>query len=62
MAGKCRAWASSASSAQNVPASRRLAWVTGSLKSPPGGETAPTTVIEPRRTGEPSASTRPARS
>ena len=40
IAGKWRAWARSVSSAQNVPARRRLAWVTGSLKSPPGGETA----------------------
>ena len=37
----------SASSAQNVLTMRRVFWVTGSEKSPPGGETAPTTEIEP---------------
>ena len=35
----------SESSAQNVFTIRRVFWVTGSEKSPPGGETAPTMVI-----------------
>lgn len=39
-----------------------VAMVTGSLKSPPGGETAPTMVTLPSRLGEPRQVTRPARS
>lgn len=31
----------------------KVAVVTGSVKSPPGGETAPTIVIEPSLSGEP---------
>jgi len=34
--------------------------VTGSVKSPPGGETAPTIVIEPSLFGEPKQCTLPA--
>lgn len=40
----------------------RVAEVTGSEKSPPGGETAPTMVTLPSRLGEPRQTTRPARS
>ena len=40
----------------------RVAAVTGSLKSPPGGDTAPTTVTVPSRLGLPRHCTRPARS
>lgn len=39
-----------------------VAMVTGSLKSPPGGLTAPTMVTLPSRLGEPRHVTRPARS
>ena len=41
---------------------RQVAEVTGSEKSPPGGETAPTMVTEPSRLGPPRHWTRPARS
>ncbi len=47
MAGKCRRWESFASSAQKTLTIRRVFWVTGSEKSPPGGETAPMTETEP---------------
>jgi len=40
----------------------RVAEVTGSEKSPPGGETAPTIEIEPSLSGEPKHFTLPARS
>ena len=40
----------------------RVAVVTGSEKSPPGGDTAPTMLTEPIRSGEPSARVLPARS
>ena len=40
----------------------RVAAVTGSEKSPPGGETAPTIVTVPSLLGEPRHFTRPARS
>lgn len=40
----------------------RVAAVTGSEKSPPGGDTAPTMVTEPSRLGPPRHCTRPARS
>ena len=40
----------------------RVALVTGSEKSPPGGLTAPTMVTEPSRLGEPRHTQRPARS
>jgi len=39
-----------------------VAAVTGSEKSPPGGETAPTIVTLPSRFGAPRHETRPARS
>lgn len=39
-----------------------VAVVTGSEKSPPGGETAPTIVTEPSRSGEPKHRTRPEKS
>jgi len=39
-----------------------VAAVTGSEKSPPGGDTAPTMVTVPSRLGEPKHLTRPARS
>ena len=39
-----------------------VAVVTGSEKSPPGGDTAPTMVTEPSRPGDPRQLTRPARS
>jgi len=39
-----------------------VAVVTGSEKSPPGGETAPTIETEPSRVGEPKQATLPARS
>ena len=51
---------------QNQPALTctipRVAEVTGSEKSPPGGETAPTMVTLPSLLGEPRQVTRPARS
>lgn len=39
-----------------------VAEVTGSVKSPPGGDTAPTMVMEPSRWGFPRQITRPLRS
>ena len=50
------------SSPQKTWTIERVAAVTGSLKSPPGGETAPMTVTVPSRVGEPRHSARPARS
>lgn len=38
----------------------RVAQVTGSVKSPPGGDTAPTIEIEPDLSGEPKQATLPA--
>ncbi len=47
MAGKWRRCASDVSSMKNAPVLRRHAWVTGSVKSPPGGEIDSSTVSEP---------------
>jgi len=46
----------------SAPATRMHACVTGSEKSPPGGETAPIRVTAPQRSGWPVQRTRPARS
>jgi|GEM_PF-4834743 len=62
MDGKWRREASEASSAQKTRAMRSVFWLTGSEVSPPGGETAPTTVIEPVRASGERVTTRPARS
>ncbi len=60
MVGKCLLSRSLESRAQKTRTIRRVFWVTGSDRSPPGGDTAPTTEIEPT---EPLwFSTRPARS
>ncbi len=45
--GKCLRAARLASSAQKTLVTRSVFCETGSEKSPPGGETAPTTVTEP---------------
>ena len=42
-----------------MPTTRSVAWVTGSERSPPGGETAATTVSAPFLAGRPIAVTRP---
>jgi len=47
MAGKCRALARLRSSAQKQRTKRFVFRVTGSVKSPPGGETAPMIVMLP---------------
>ncbi len=47
IAGKCRRSARSESSAQKVFTMRSVFWVTGSEKSPPGGDTAPITETDP---------------
>ncbi len=47
MAGKCLLSRSLESSAQNTRTIRSVFCVTGSFRSPPGGETAPTTEIDP---------------
>ena len=62
MAGKCLRCANFFSRPQNTCTIDSVADVTGSEKSPPGGDTAPTTVTEPSREGEPSRLARPARS
>uniref|UniRef100_A0A1I8J7Y4 UV radiation resistance-associated gene protein n=1 Tax=Macrostomum lignano TaxID=282301 RepID=A0A1I8J7Y4_9PLAT len=51
--GKCLRWASFLSRPQNTCTMPRVDEVTGSEKSPPGGDTAPTMVTEPSRAGEP---------
>ena len=51
MAGKCLLSRSLESSAQKTRTIRRVFCVTGSDRSPPGGETAPTTEIEPVSAG-----------
>ena len=51
--GKCFLWASFLSKPQKTDTMERVAEVTGSAKSPPGGETAPTMEIEPVRSGLP---------
>ena len=60
IAGKCRRWDNFASSAQKTLTIRSVFWVTGSEKSPPGGETAPMTETDPDAPFK--VSTRPARS
>jgi len=60
--GKCLRCASFLSKPQNTCTMPSVAEVTGSLKSPPGGDTAPTTVTLPVRVGEPRQLTLPARS
>ncbi|VVC88744.1 unnamed protein product [Leptidea sinapis] len=47
MEGKCFRWASFLSSPQNTCTIPRVAAVTGSEKSPPGGDTAPTMDTDP---------------
>ena len=60
--GKCLRCASFLSKPQNTCTMPSVALVTGSEKSPPGGDTAPTIVTEPSLLGEPRHLTRPARS
>merc|ERR1712093_469616 len=60
--GKCFRCASFLSKPQKTCTMLRVAEVTGSVKSPPGGDTAPTIVIEPSRAGLPMHVTRPLRS
>src|SRR2546427_5375913 len=60
IAGKCRRARSAVSRAQNTFTIRSVPCVTGSEKSPPLGETAPTTDTEPSRSFK--VVTRPARS
>src|SRR5881296_640959 len=60
IAGKCRRARRAVSRAQNTFTMRRVPWVTGSEKSPPLGDTAPTTETDPSR--PPSVFARPARS
>ena len=60
MAGKKRAEASSLSRAQKQRTNRLVCWVTGSEKSPPGGDTAPMMVTDPSAPAR--VRTRPARS
>ena len=60
--GKCLRWANFLSRPQKTCTIPRVADVTGSEKSPPGGETAPTIETEPSRSGLPIHLTRPARS
>ncbi len=62
MAGKWRLYAKRASSAQKTFVTRSVFCVTGSEKSPPGGDTAPMTESEPWRLAEPKHSTEPERS
>src|SRR5512135_3454780 len=47
MAGKCLLWARAVSSIRNAPVVLRHACVTGSVKSPPGGDTDRIIVSEP---------------
>lgn len=58
--GKCLRCANFLSSPQNTCTMERVAEVTGSEKSPPGGDTAPTMVQEPVLFGEPKQITLPA--
>jgi hypothetical protein len=51
--GKCFLWANFLSNPQNTCTISRVAAVTGSEKSPPGGETAPTIEMEPCLFGDP---------
>lgn len=60
--GKCFLWASFLSRPQKTWTIPSVAEVTGSEKSPPGGETAPTIETDPSRSGLPKHVTRPARS
>merc|ERR1712187_472254 len=60
--GKCLRCANFLSKPQNTCTMLRVADVTGSVKSPPGGDTAPTIVMEPSRAGLPRHCTRPLRS
>lgn len=60
--GKCLRCASFLSRPQKTCTMPSVAEQTGSEKSPPGGETAPTIVMEPVRAGEPMRSHLPARS
>merc|ERR1719498_2022423 len=57
--GKCFLCASFLSKPQNTWTILNVADVTGSVKSPPGGDTAPTIVIEPSLFGFPAQVTRP---
>jgi len=51
--GKCFLWANFLSKPQKTYTIFNVAYVTGSAKSPPGGDTAPTMEIEPCLSGEP---------
>ena len=51
--GKCFLYANFLSSPQNTYTIDIVAVVTGSAKSPPGGDTAPTIVILPSLVGDP---------
>lgn len=51
--GKCFLWASFLSNPQKTCTISKVADVTGSEKSPPGGDTAPTIEIDPILLGPP---------
>jgi len=59
-AGKCFLWASFLSKPQKTYTVVNVATVTGSVKSPPGGDTAPTIEQDPVLSGEPRHYTLPA--
>jgi len=58
--GKCFLWASFLSNPQKTCTISSVAAVTGSEKSPPGGDTAPTIEMEPCLVGLPAQTTLPA--
>ena len=58
--GKCFFWANFLSNPQKTWTIDKVEVVTGSAKSPPGGLTAPTIVIDPVLSGEPRQVTLPA--
>lgn len=58
--GKCFLCANFLSNPQKTCTMVSVAVVTGSVKSPPGGETAPTIVIDPSLSGDPLHLTLPA--
>jgi len=51
--GKCFLCANFLSNPQNTCTIAKVAQVTGSVKSPPGGDTAPTIEIDPVLSGDP---------
>ena len=58
--GKCLRCANFLSNPQKTCTIPKVADVTGSEKSPPGGDTAPTIETDPSRSGFPKQRTRPA--